>query len=406
MKKNIVFFIGFIFATQCIFSQEIAQWRGPGRNGVFPEKYLLKKWPDNGPELLWKFSELGIGHTSAAVTTDKVYITGTLDKEGVLFALNHRGKVLWKKNYGKEWIKNFPGVRTSPLIYGNHGYILSGTGKLFCFNTENGDEIWSKNIHEDYGGKIVRFGITENLVIKDNMLFCTPGGEETNIIALDRFTGKLIWKNKGLSEPNAYCSPIVIDLGKKSYFITMTAHTIFSIETKTGKTAWMYKFESRYPTHPNSFIYRDNCIFAILGAKSDGGVKLKISDDGNFVKKIWNNKLIDVTTGDAVLIGDKIYSSGISQKKWFCVDWKTGKTIYSQELHGTGTIISANDLLYLYSYTGDFSLVNPTENNFEVMSEFKISGKKKNHWTYPVIKDGKLYIRHANTLWVYSIADK
>ena len=62
-----------IISTLQIFAQEMSQWRGPNRDGIYPESGLLKEWPAEGPKLLWHFDQLGDGHASAAVTKTKVF---------------------------------------------------------------------------------------------------------------------------------------------------------------------------------------------------------------------------------------------------------------------------------------------------------------------------------------------
>ena len=74
IRGTFVFLISLFFISAT--AQEVAQWRGPNRDGIYTETGLLKKWPDSGPKLLWHFDELGDGHTSAAVTGTGVYTTG------------------------------------------------------------------------------------------------------------------------------------------------------------------------------------------------------------------------------------------------------------------------------------------------------------------------------------------
>jgi len=110
--------IAFLISIICIsaIAQDIAQWRGPNRNGIYSETGLLKKWPDGGPKLLWHFDELGDGHTSAAVTASGIYTTGMVNGAGTVFAFDHSGKLLWEKKYGKEWAENWNGTRSTPLV--------------------------------------------------------------------------------------------------------------------------------------------------------------------------------------------------------------------------------------------------------------------------------------------------
>jgi hypothetical protein len=92
---------------------EIAQWRGPSRDGIYPEKNLLSSWPSEGPKLLWKFENLGKGYSSAAVTSDYVITAGCIDSTLVIFCFNHSGKSLWQQKMGPEWCGDFPGTGCS-----------------------------------------------------------------------------------------------------------------------------------------------------------------------------------------------------------------------------------------------------------------------------------------------------
>jgi len=83
MHKTIIIFIIIAFVMK-LHSQEVAQWRGPDRDGKYNETGLLKQWPESGPKLLWHYDELGDGHSSAAVTNDMVYTAGTSEKGKVL----------------------------------------------------------------------------------------------------------------------------------------------------------------------------------------------------------------------------------------------------------------------------------------------------------------------------------
>ena len=131
-------------------AQDISQWRGPNRNGVYNEAGLLKKWPDGGPKLLWKFDELGDGHTSVAITNSGIFTTGMINGTGYVFAFSNEGKLLWKKEYGKEWTENWDGVRSTPLIIKDKLFLMSSFGKLVCMSTSNGQNIWTVELHKQY----------------------------------------------------------------------------------------------------------------------------------------------------------------------------------------------------------------------------------------------------------------
>ncbi len=407
-KSKLVFVFALIIPVfiQCTNTIEHSQWKGPERTGIYPETNLLKKWPEKGPELLWEFEGLGLGHSSPVATDNKIFASGTIDSTTFIFAFDYEGNLLWKKALGLEWVKSFPGVRSTPLIYSDKGYLLSGRGVLYCFSSETGDINWKRDLFNELGGVNIMHGITENLLIDDGKLYCTPGGKEHNLIALDPNTGELIWSSKAFGDTSAYCSPIVINHNEQKYIVTCMANAAMALNANDGKLAWKYDFNYEWKVHGNTPVYHNGEIFVVDGFES-GNVKLKIADDGQSVQEVWKDTLLEDTFGDFVLMDGRLYGGcRYYDDSWVCLDWETGKKIHAQSNWGPGSIIAADGMLYCYGFNGEFGLVKPTEEGFELVSQFQVKGKKKDHWAYPVIKNGKLLVRYANSLLVYSIKAK
>jgi len=386
-------------------AQEISQWRGPNRNGIYNETGLLKSWPQNGPALLWHFDDLGAGHASAAVTKSTVYTCGTEGTNGFVIALSLEGKLIWKTEYGKEWFDNWEGVRTTPLVVEDKIYIVSSYGKLVCLDAENGSIIWIVGLFEDYDGRNIVWGITENLLVDGDKLICTPGGKEANVIALNKNSGKLIWKSKGNGEKSAYCSPALIKWANKNIFVTMTENHILGIDAADGKLLWKHQQTNQYSVHANTPLYDDGFLYCVSGY-GKGGVMLKLSDDGNSITEVWRNTSLDNRIGGVVLLDGKIYGSGDYSRKWICLDWKTGKELFTSNFLKNGTIISADGMLYCYDEAGFVVLVEPTANSFKETGRFKVPFGEKQHWAHLVVANKKLYVRHGSSLMVYSIEAK
>lgn len=394
-----------IIVSSNLFSQEIAQWRGENRDGIYNETGLLKQWPESGPELIWHFDDLGDGHSSAVVTTNVVYTSGTINGNGYLFALDHSGKLQWKVEYGKEWVEDWEGVRSTPLVYNGKIYILSGYGKLTCLNALTGEKMWQKDLFKDYDGRNIRWGITENLLINGNMLYCTPGGITANVIALNKDTGNLIWKSKGNGEKSAYCSPLLIKLDERNLLVTMTENSILGIDAATGTLLWSHEQTNRYSVHANTPLYKNGYLYCVSGY-GKGGVMLKLNEDGSSVTEKWRNRSMDDKIGGVILLNGKIYGASDSKKKWYCIDWNTGEELYSSRMITAGNIIYANGLLYCYGQSGEIGLVEPKEDNFHLISKFEVPYGEKYHWAHLVIHNKKLYVRHGTSLMVYNIEKK
>lgn len=391
-----------LFSFSTLSAQIDSQWRGPNRDGIYPDERLLKAWPAEGPERLWFAEDLGAGYSSPAVTADRVYVTGMIRGEGFLFAFGTDGKLVWQTSYGPEWSGSQPGARTTPTVVGEFIYIMSATGRVVCLNIE-GQVIWSKNLMQDFGARNIEWGMTESPLVDENRVFCTPGGRKAMMAALDRQTGKTIWTIKGNGEKSGYCSPCLVQHGQRRLILTMTAESVVGIDADTGEFLWQHSHVTDYSVNANTPLYKDGFIYTVSGYDT-GGQMFQLFEDGTGVKRVWSTDKLDSQMGGAVLVDGFIYGSGHQNRGWFCLDWKTGKVQYSsRQLGGKGAIIYSDGLLYVYSERGDVGLVEPNPQSFEVISSFQIDKGSGEHWAHPVIKEGRLYIRHGDALMVYNI---
>lgn len=406
----IIFSLALLVIVSCDSKQKPAdlQWRGANRDGIFFEENLLDEWPEEGPELIWKFEELGRGHSSATFANEKVFTLGTDMKDSItsLFAFSLDGELLWKKQLGKAWMKTWPAERSTPLIHNGKGYVFDGMGVMHCFSVTDGSIIWKRELIGELTDRNSMHGVHENLVIDGNKLFCTLGGEEHNILALNKNTGETIWTSTGTGRDNAYCSPTIIDHGGKKYYITMTYNQLVSIDVENGKVAWTQKLsDEKHGIHASVPLYKDGMLFIIEGYRF-GSKMYKIADDGLSSELIWMHDSIGSQMGDAVRIGEDIFVSSSPNKNWYSLDWKTGAINFSSEILGTGTVIAANNKLFIQTYRGILAMVKVENNDFTILGQIQVPGKRGDHYSQPVIKDGRLYLRYMDTMLVYNIQKK
>jgi outer membrane protein assembly factor BamB len=374
---------------------------------------LLKKWPEGGPKLLWKLENLGTGYSSVSITRETIYLTSIEEKQGYLTAIDLKGTIKWKKNYGPVWTKTFPESRTAPTIDGDRLYIVSGMGKVICYDAQTGTEKWAVEAVQKFNGEYPSWGIAESPLIVDDKVIATPGGKDASLVALNKMTGETIWKTTGLSELGSYCSPILVAWGGKKIIVTQLDKSFVGIDASNGKVLWTDAFAS-YQNDPKGInpvtpLYYDGKIYVTSGY-DDGGALYELSADGTKISRKWIDKTLDTHHGGVVLIDGYLYGSNwLSNRKgnWVCLEWNSGKVMYEQEWHNKGPIIFADGMLYCYDEKdGNFALVNLNPQNFEVVSSFKVSFGSGPHWAHPVISDKRLYIRHGDALMVYDIAQK
>jgi outer membrane protein assembly factor BamB len=399
-----VFFLIMSFSISAGLAQDASQWRGPDRNGIYPDKGLLEKWPEQGPDLLWHYDDLGPGHGSAAVTDSLIYVSGVEDEKGFVIAFEYDGKIRWKNSYGDEWMESYDGVRTTPAIVGDSLYILSGYGLLTCMHSKTGDILWQVDILQKYGGENIKWGITENLLIYDDKVICTLGGPIHNMIALNRFNGELIWSCPGKGEISAYNSPTLIHHNGRKIVIGHSENSILGVDAEDGTLLWTYDQPNKWSVHANTPLYHEGRLYVVTGY-GKGGVMLELNDEGTSVSEVWIDENLDNKLGGVVLMDGRIYGSGDFKRSWFCLDWESGELLYSTKELKKGNIIAADGLLYWYSQSGDIALVRAEEDRFQIISQFEVPFGKDQHWAHLVIHHKNLFVRHGTSLMVYNLAD-
>jgi outer membrane protein assembly factor BamB len=377
------------------------QFRGPDRNGKSAETGLLKKWPQGGPRLLWHYEGLGKGYSSAAVAKGLIYITGMIGGEGVLFAFDLDGRLKWKVNYGPELSRSYPGARTTPTIDGERLYLISGHGRVACYNAKTGERIWYVDTSEKFHGRNVRWGIAESLLIDGGKVVCTPGGKDATVVALDKMTGKTLWTTRGLSEKSAYCSPVLVEKGSNRLLITMVQKSIVCMDIDSGEIYWRIPNKVSHEISAVSPLYTDGLLYVTNGYRH-GGKMFELSQDGTGYTKKWVEKTLDVHHGGVLLIDGNIHGAS-TRGKWICLEPATGKVLYQDRLVGKGSAIYADGMLYCYGEKSMLALVKAASTGYTMVSSFEITRGSHQHWAHPSISDGRLYLRHGDVLMAFDI---
>ena len=396
-----------VLFAMCSCGQQVpenSQWRGENRDGVYNETGLLKEWAAEGPELLWAYEGLGEGFTSAAIANGKIYITGLDVDRLVLFVFDLNGQLLHRKDVANERDEEqeYAGPRSTINVNEGKLYIYNSFGKLVCLDENTLEEVWTREIFADFGGRNTPWGVNESPLIVGEKLFITPGGDENNIVALDKTTGELIWSSPGEGTRHAYCSPQFIGDQSLQMIVTSTFDYIIALNADTGEKLWSHPHSSGHDIHPNTPLYHDGMILSLIGW-GGGALMLRLTDGGKAVEEVWKNREIDTRIGGAVKIGDYFYASGDNNRFWFCVDWNSGEIMYRVRDLALCNVIAADGMLYCYSERGSMYLVRPNPEEFEIASSFPITLGTQFHFAHPVIHNGVLYIRHGDALMAYKI---
>jgi outer membrane protein assembly factor BamB len=392
-----------------------AQWRGPQRNGISTEGGLLKEWPKEGPKLSWQASEIGSGYSTPAVVGQRLYLLSNegLENEFVQALAAQDGKRVWQTRLGNvgnpKQQPPYPAARSTPTVEGEVLYALGSDGDLACVETANGKVRWQKSLRADFGGKPGTWAYSESPLIDGDALVCTPGGDEATLVALNKKTGEVIWKAAvpGGDEA-AYASAIVVEAAGAKQYVQMLSGGLVGVDAKTGKFLWRYKETlSRFKANIPMPVARGNQVYS-AGAGTGGGlVRLKGSGGTVEPEQVYLSPKLPAGIGSSILQGDYLYGTG--NQGLLCVEFATGNIKWDDKALGAASLCYADGRLYLHGENGEVALVEATAEGYREKGRFsppdqpKRRGPMEKAWAYPVVANGRLYIRDHNMLWCYDV---
>ena len=416
------------FLSASVQGADWPQWRGPERNGVSKEIGLLKSWPASGPPLVWTYTECGAGYSGPAIVGDRLYIMGARGDTEFLLALDVKsGKEVWAARIGptftfkgNEW---GDGPRATPSVDGALVFALGAQGDLICAETATGKELWRVSLAKELEGEVsplggntwsVGWGFTASPLIDGERVICAPGGKQGLLVALDKQTGKPIWRSKDLPGAATYASPIVAKIDGVRQYIQLMDDGVAGVSAEDGRLLWHYLKKPPYqdvliptPIQLDHFVY----ITAGYGAGCDL-VKITKAGDRFKADKVYANKIMVNQQGGVVLVGDNLY--GYSEGKgWTCQDFKSGKSVWADKRKlGRGSVVFADGHLYCYAEDdGIAALVDASPRGWKEISRFEIPKKTKiakpggKIWTHPVVANGQLFLRDQDLLFCFDVSD-
>jgi outer membrane protein assembly factor BamB len=401
-------------AATGLSAADFAQWRGPLRDGHSPETGLLQEWPKDGPKLLWQAQEIGAGFSTPAVVGDRIYLLGSDVNEESVYALNVKdGSKVWAAKLGKpghpEQQPSYPGARSTPTVDGKFLFALGSDGDLVCLEITSGKEVWRKHLRTDFGGKYGEWAYSESPLVDGDKLIVTPGNTNATVVALNKKTGATVWKC-AVPEGSAagYSSVIIAEFGGVRQYVQFLASGLMGIEPATGKLLWRYEKSGKgSPAVIITPLVSDGMIYSGAFRATTALIK-PVRKDGAFtVEEIYSNGKLPVGLGGVVKVGDYFYGSGGTAA--MCVEFKTGTVKWEERSIGAGSLLVADGRIYVHAESGDVALVEPSAEAYREKGRFTPPGlpsranPMEKAWTYPVIANGKLYIRDKQTLWCYDV---
>ena len=428
------------------------QWRGPLRDGVWRETGILERFPPERLPVRWR-TTVGPGFSGPAVADGRVFLMDravdqdaaadvktqwnyrdkTTGRERVLCLDEATGKILWRHAYPCAYTVAYgSGPRATPTVCADKVYTLGAMGDLLCLNTATGKVVWQENFVRDYGAEVPLYGFASPPLVDGERLITVVGGQDHAVVALDRHTGKELWKAGSASEPG-YCAPLICTLGGQRQVIAWLADALMGLEPETGRVRW---------TIPRSLVagmaistpaiegnrlavcsqYEGVMMLEFKPGAAEPAILWKASA-GTVPEHQWRKAGFNTTISTVLLMGGYVYGVSLygetcclddqtGQRMWTTLEPTSGGTV-PRERWSTLFMVPHGDKVFIFNEKGDLLLARLTPAGYNEISRTHIvdpdmasagGGGRKVVWSHPAFANRCVYARNAHEIVCISLA--
>jgi outer membrane protein assembly factor BamB len=379
------------------------QWRGPNRDGRSAETGLVKDWPAGGPPLAWSATGAGEGYSSFSVAEGRLYTLGARgDTEYVIAFDAASGKRLWEAENGRRFENDRgSGPRATPTFDGDRLFAFGASGDLSALDAASGKRLWHVNVLSKFRGSNISWGLSESPLVLSDRILINAGGP---IVALRKSDGSEIWKTDGRDNAG-YSSAILHELGGIREAIFFTHARVTGIDVNEGRRLWSYEAVANDVANIATPIVRGNRVFV----SSDYGtgaalLELTAADGGIRAKQVYFTRDMRNHHASSVLVGDHLY--GFSSAILTAMNFDTGQVAWRDRSVGKGSLVFADDRLYLFGENGTVGLAEANPTAYREHGRFQIRTGNLPTWSHPVVSGGKLFLRDQNSVYAYDVRAK
>jgi outer membrane protein assembly factor BamB len=385
------------------FAEDWPKYLGPRGDGISNEK-IADTWPADGLKPVWS-ATVGVGYSSPVTANGKLYIVGLVDKKEILYCLDAAtGKPVWKSSVGSAWTQGgmgYAGTRATPTIEGDFIYTYSGKGDLACRKIADGSVVWTINVIQDTGAKDLQWGEASSPAVIGNAIFVQGGLGGPICVAVDKTSGKYLWKSE--SGTPGYTTPVQINVDGADQLIVLGGKIAYAFNPADGKTIWTLPWETYADINAANPLYRDGKIF-VTAAYAHGGMLIAAKKDSAAIA--WFKKNSIQAKFPTPIMQDE-FILGNSEGTLTAIAWPGGETLWKgkENLGAGGNLLLAGDKLVTLTERGKLSLSTVSKTGVTPIASFKaVDGG--NVWSSPVISNGKLYVKGADELVCFDVSAK
>jgi len=426
---NILIAIIFFF-TDLNMNDDWPDWRGRNRDGKWNEKGVLKKFDSDELEIKWSVP-VSAGYSGPTVSDNRVYLTDRINRpatERVLCLDVQTGKSIWTYSYDCDYIGiGYPaGPRASVVIDGNRAYSLGAMGHLFCFQKETGDIVWRRDLNKEYEIRMLTWGIAATpLVVDDKLILNIGGSDNAGILALDKYSGKELWRN--LEDDASYVAPILIQQAGHRVVVAWTGQRILGLNPENGAIHWQQAFnQSRMVINIATPVVYNNYIF--VSTFYDGSMLLKLGDHDLSVSLVWkragknerNTDALHCCMSTPVIQKDFIYGVD-SYGELRCLDLQTGDRIWEdltavkKDRWANIHFVQNDHNTYMFNEHGELIIAKLSKDGFQEIDRAKLiepTTEQLNRsgagvtWAHPAFASKHVFARSDRELVCVDLSEK
>lgn len=399
---------------------------GPQRDGRSRETRLAKKWPAEGPPLVWEMKR-GSGFASPVIAEGRLVFTHRVGNESVVDCLDpETGKRYWRYawpcSYRDRYIGN-NGPRSTAAISDGKVYVHGVQGVLHCFELATGRIVWKRDLNAEFGIEQNYFGVVSSPLVMGDLLIQNlgaPGGP--CVVAFDKHTGKILW-GAG-SEWGASCaSPVLAEVHGKQKLFVMTGGDsrppsggLMVMDPRTGAVDFTYAFRSKtYESVNGASPIVDGELVFVTASYGVGSAMLTLEEDGGF-EQVWKNRHVGIQFANPIFQDGQVYViDGVSGRAGsaVCIDPATGEEAMRLDLDwedtyvqdgkevtrtftpGEGSLLWADGDFLCLGDSGHLLWLDLDPEKGRVLARTWLFGATES-WTPPVISNGLLYACQNN----------
>jgi outer membrane protein assembly factor BamB len=378
------------------------QWRGPNRDGHSAETGLLQQWPQGGPRRIWQASGAGDGFSSFSASHGRLYTLGARGGTEYVMAFDAAtGKKLWETANGPRYRNaQGDGPRSTPTVDGDRLYALGGAGALSALDAATGKKIWTVDFVDVFGGITPSWGYSESPLVLGDRIVVNAGGRRASIVAINKADGKALWRNH--NDEAGYSSPVLLRTGSFQQVVFFTGQRALAVDPRDGRLLWTYDRPANRTANIATPVVRGNRVFISSDYGTGAGlVTVKAAGTIAAAEEVYFTREMRNHHSSSVLVGDTLY--GFSSSILTALNFDSGKMVWRDRSVGKGSLIYADNRLYLYSENGVVGLAEANPTAYREHGRFTLQTGGSPTWSHPIITHGKLILRDQDTVYAYDV---